>query len=89
MDSQKDKIRQKQLYGNDLKFDENRPIYQHPINLAHFTDEKYEEVFETMVNNIEDLYPDPETKQLLKQYKQIQLQIDKTNEGYLYELQNN
>jgi hypothetical protein len=34
--------------------------------LAHFTDEKYEEVFETMVNNIEDLYPDPETKQLLK-----------------------
>lgn len=67
LDEESSKQRQKELYRHDLSFDEGRPIYQQPINLAHFVDD--EEAFEEMVTNIEELHPDPEVKRLASEFK--------------------
>lgn len=87
LDEENDKQRQKELYRHGLSFDEGRPIYQQPVNLAHFADEDSPEVFEEMVTNIEGLHPDPEIVKLAAEFKQIQRDIDRRSNGYLKELE--
>lgn len=38
LDEQNNIKRQKQLYNSHLKFDPERPIYQHPLNLNNYID---------------------------------------------------
>lgn len=87
LDEESNRRRQKELYRHDLSFDEGRPIYQQPINLAHFVDDSNEEVFEEMVANIEGLHPDPEVKQLAGEFRLLQNSIDRCSDGYLEELE--
>lgn len=60
-----EKKKHKQLYSNDLKFEEGKQPEQYPLNLEYFTSDL---IFEELIKNIEGVQKNEQIKSLMGQY---------------------